>query len=324
MKIIGITIAVILGILLFVILLILLVPLRYKVRAERKSETKAKGRISWLFGIIYVKIEYVNENMSYVVRVFGYPVFSNDPKRKHKKRIRRKKKNNKNKKQTNKKQIEKKQVTDRQQEGDEKSSPALVDKQADKAEKESERKEESSVRKKEEVSQRVETRAGKQNKSSSRGNAFFEKIKKLRELPQSIKQKISDMLTMIKNLLRRTGLVKGFILNKTNRPGFNTLFGTLRKLLKHLKPKKYKVSLYFGFDDPCLTGQVLGGICAIYPQILGRIDLKPEFQRKILELTLYARGKVRILTLLIWSIQLILKKEFKDVIKELKQLKEEL
>ncbi|MDO5293184.1 MAG: DUF2953 domain-containing protein [bacterium] len=318
MKIIGITIAVILGILLFAILLILLVPLRYKVNAEQKLETKAKGRISWLFGIIYVKIEYLNKKMTYVVRVFGYPIISSNPKRKRrkrKKRVRNQKKQNKTVQTTNAEKAEEISIPCKQA-SDQKEEPrgndlSVIEPKRD------------GIPSQEKKEPGTET-ANQEKESSSNSKGFFKKLTNPGEWIRSIKQKIRDMLTMIKSMVKRAGLVKSFLMDKKNKPGFTTLFGALRKVFNHISPRKYKVSLYFGFDDPAMTGQVLGAICAIYPQILGKVDLKPEFERKVLEGTLYARGRVRILTLLIWCIQLILKKEFKYVIKEVKQLKEEL
>ena len=315
LKIIGITIAVILGVLLFVILLVLFVPLRYRVKAKKGEETEGNGRVSWLFGIIYFKIEYVGKKTAYVLRIFGYSILSSNPKRKRRKRIKKKKK-------VPKKAPAKKETVIAKTEPEVLKEPEVFE--------EREVIEEDIEEDKEEIGQSdheiVAPKKPKEPKSTffDKIKQFFSKFTKIGEKLRGIKQKIRDMLTLIKGYHTKFGLVKDFLLDSKNKPGFRQLWRAVKRILKHSSPLKMKINLHFGFDDPAQTGQLLGAICAIYPQILGKVNLMPDFNQKVFEGDLYVRGRIRAINVIVIVVQLILNKEFKTVIKEAKQLKEEL
>ena len=59
----------------------------------------------------------------------------------------------------------------------------------------------------------------------------------------------------------------------------------------HVRPRKIKGDLYFGFDDPALTGQVLAAASIFYPFYGRGFSLHPYFDRVILEgrVQLYGR-----------------------------------
>lgn len=50
--------------------------------------------------------------------------------------------------------------------------------------------------------------------------------------------------------------------------------------MKHfLKPKKLRVKLHFGFEDPYHTGQVLA-LCGMFYAFIGEnMDLEPDFEK---------------------------------------------
>ena len=53
--------------------------------------------------------------------------------------------------------------------------------------------------------------------------------------------------------------------------------------MRHVRPRKIKGDIYFGFDDPALTGQVLAGASIFYPLYGRGLSLHPYFDRVILE-----------------------------------------
>ncbi len=71
LKIIGILLASILGLLIFLILLVLFVPIRYGIRADNLNELRAEGRVSWLFRLLYIRVTYLDEQLTIRLRLFG-------------------------------------------------------------------------------------------------------------------------------------------------------------------------------------------------------------------------------------------------------------
>ncbi len=72
LKIIGILLLVILGIILFLILLVLFVPVRYRVHVRIDQDIlEADGRVSWLFHLVRVDLDYAKKSGQAVIRLLG-------------------------------------------------------------------------------------------------------------------------------------------------------------------------------------------------------------------------------------------------------------
>ena len=297
LKIIGIAIAAILGLLLFVVLLVLFVPIRYRGEVHKRQEIQAEGKVSWLLGVIFFRIRYTEEGMKYALRICGFKLLSDEPRkrrRKPKKKVKAKKKAVEEVK-----KIEEKAVEEVKAE----SAPVQLSKEP--------------LPEKNVEEEVIEKRAKKKPSMKEKWKAFCEKVK-------SIKRKIRDMLIMIKGIFHKIGAVKRFIFDYHNRPGFKVIFREVKALLKHIFPTKYKAYIHFGMEDPSQTGQILGAVCAIYPSIISKVSMYPDFEQEILEGDFEGRGRIRIFTVLVMVLRVVMNKEFKIVWNNIKNLKEEL
>lgn len=302
LKIIGIILASILGILLFVIALVLFVPIRYRVIANKNAELYANVKVSWLLRVIFFRLNYQNEKIEYCLRLFGYCIFSDQPKKRKKSRKKKVSKRNRSKKSQN----------TRQQSVNKESVVISENKEKILNNQEEPR----------------ENASGKQSLKGSKKLSIFarlnEKRKKTVSWIQGIKLKIRDILSKTKEIIRKLGTVKRFLQSRANHPGFKKIFQSVKLVCKHIIPTQLNLKLHFGTGDPCSTGQLLGIVCAIYPQMLANVQVIPNFEEEILEGNLVAKGRIRIFTLLRIAIKLYMDKEFKHVLKEFNHLKEEL
>lgn len=71
----GIGIGVLLLVVLFLLLLVLFVPVRYELNGENIEEIKAEAKAHWLFHIINFRVNYEENEMKMVLRIFGVPVW---------------------------------------------------------------------------------------------------------------------------------------------------------------------------------------------------------------------------------------------------------
>lgn len=71
----GIGIGILLLVVLFLLFLVLLVPVRYELDGENKEAFKAEAKAHWLFRIVNFRINYEENEMKMVLRVFGVPVW---------------------------------------------------------------------------------------------------------------------------------------------------------------------------------------------------------------------------------------------------------
>lgn len=71
----GIGIGVLLLVVLFFMLLVFFVPVRYELNGENMDEIKAEAKAHWLFRIINFRVNYEENEMKMVLRIFGVPVW---------------------------------------------------------------------------------------------------------------------------------------------------------------------------------------------------------------------------------------------------------
>ncbi len=143
-----------------------------------------------------------------------------------------------------------------------------------------------------------------------------ESIQRLRRTLRAIKDKVHHVKEMI-------ALVRAFFDDEENRKGLKCVFHSLKKTLKHMLPYRIKGILRIGLEDPCDTGMLLGGLSIFYPLYENKIEIIPDFQEEVLEGKVDAKGRIRACTLFIIGIKLLLDDNFKKLLKNAKELKEE-
>lgn len=160
-------------------------------------------------------------------------------------------------------------------------------------------------------------------------------IKKIREvicsiigLPAKVKEFITSLFNKIKKQTSRIkeiiNKIKLFMKDEVNKDSFFHIMKSVVQVLKHLNPRKLSVKVEFGLEDPAATGMLLGGLSALIGFHGKFVRLIPNFNEEVLKGEILAIGRVRIIRLLIIGIRLILYKNNRQLIKNLKTLKEEL
>ena len=274
LKIIGIVLLVLMGLILLLLVLIAFCPVTYRINAAYENEIDAKVKVGWLFYLITVTLSYQKEKQKCVLRLFGIPIMDFlKP---------RPKKN----KQPKKPEKTKKGV---------KSDPKL---ESSKAVKGAEKKEfQQKINKSEPTGETIGQDASEDQENPEEKLKFTEKIKKLLH---QIKQTIQTLIQKIKDIYQ-----KGIDLKKTidawitvlgreqTKNGISKAKGHIISLLLHILPRKWKAYVKLGFDDPAVTGKIMG----YYWMFIGlwgeHLICVPDFEHKVLEATLAAKGHIR-------------------------------
>ncbi|MBS5931730.1 MAG: DUF2953 domain-containing protein [Clostridiales bacterium] len=338
-KIIGIVLGILLALFLFLVGIILFVPVRYRVYASKYDTIQVKARVSWLLRIVSLRFRYYSEEETYwyCLRIFGFTfIDSNRPtnakkvkKVKVKKTKSDKRKDKKTKVKKTKKVIASDKVLGIDDQIDSKDktiedNDILYDEiQEDKKDiiKPLQNEHTNIVGNIEEIEEEREEK-----------EAFFYRITKpIRTIFQRIKDifiKIREGLHSIRNIFSnikaKIHLIKEFLDIEDNRKGIGRVYTGLKKTLRHILPYKVKGVVRIGLDDPCSTGYLLGALSMVYPIYADKIQIIPDFQEEVLEGQVDAKGRIRAFTLLIIGIKLILNDNFKTLLKNVKELKEEL
>lgn len=341
LKIIGIVLGVLLALLLFLLGIILFVPIRYRIYASKYDTIKVKAKVSYLCKIVSFRFRYYSdeERYSYCLRIFGYPFIDSDrpPKEKKEKKV----KSNKSK--TSKTKPKKVKMINIDQKQDtivnghheeeykaedytiEDNKTVYIDKEVDKNDiiKPLKKEHTNIVKNEEKV---VEEKVDEEEKES-----FFYRLTKpirttfqrIKEIIRKVREAIHSIRNIFSNIRAKIHLIKEFLEVEDNRKGIGRVYAGLKKTLRHIVPYRIKGVVRFGLDDPCNTGYLLGVLSLVYPIYADKIQIIPDFQEEVLEGQVDAKGRIRAFTLLIIGIKLILDDNFKKLLKNVKELKEE-
>jgi hypothetical protein len=333
LKIIGIVLLCVLGLILLLLLTTLLVPIRYRV-AIRHGENLfyLKGGVSWLLHIVHLSISHIEGILHIRARLFGFVIYDNRKPKKPKKS----KKTHAAKSRTVRSRKAKRVASDKSIPAEpsviapEVNTPAteniVVDRSTNMtADRNRAITESADMTDAQNITMKEKVDTTKENKEAAkttdRIKSFFRRWKerflsiwnKIISFFRELKAKILRIASTISSFRYRFDLVINFLRDEFNKEGMRLTFTSVKKLLKHVLPTKLSSSLIFGTGDPCSTGQALGAMSILYSFYGDRIRITPDFERSIFEGEHVARGRIRLVTILIIVVKLIFDKRFKQL-----------
>ncbi len=128
----------------------------------------------------------------------------------------------------------------------------------------------------------------------------------LKRIFDKIKYTCKQIYDRIVNARNGVQSVIDFCTDPIHRDALHKVIRQVRYLYRHLKPKKATIRVLYGFEDPCTTGQVLAGLSVLYPFVADIAEITPDFEQKVLDGYLYAKGTVRIGCLVYALLRLVL------------------
>ena len=321
LKILGILLLAIVGLLLVILVTVLLVPIRYSIQAEHGEDLlKLDAKASWLLHVLRTRISHTRGIFHMRVKILWFTLYDNlEPKKPKAER-----------KRVEKVKVRKKVESNGNRNNDEmvwaqkpvKALPETVQQLT----------EDLQIKKDHQIkdatpAQDIESDTFFQ-RLLSRIKGIFATILNLKERIKNffheLKCRLIRLFETATDIKHKFVLVLDFIRDELNKKGFQITFVSLKKILKHILPRKLKSRIVFGTGDPCSTGQALGVMSILYSFYGDNIQIVPDFENVIFEGKHYARGRIRLVTLLIIVIKLILDKRFKQLTKNFKILKEAL
>ena len=310
LKIIGIALASILGLVLFVLLLVLFIPIRYRARVIKKPEhLEVTGRVSFLFSFLRVTVRYF-EKLTYQGHIFVFKFLDSEKEKKEKRPKRAKKKKTQSKKEESVEQQEEPQLLS---ENEEQKQEELLLETTEKTEEPLEEVEEPTL---DEVLDEMMQEEADSVKTEKVG--FFEKIGLKIE---QIKDTIDTTIGKIKRIWHQKEEVERILEKERTKRAISFVLGKVVKILRHILPRKLKGYLIFGSGDPATTGKILAVLGIVYAKTGPLIDITPNFVEKQFECDLEMEGKIQIIVLVVIAVQIILNKEVRQLIEDVKNIK---
>lgn len=294
-KIIGIAFAVLMGL----TLLILIVPVSYKGKGDSKNPTKFFFKAGGLLRLVYFKFIWKDEEMKYILRVFGIPVIRGMLGEQNEK------------------------IADEELGGlfsnfedkivvklsKEERDAAFLKKEKDKQAGLKESADDEYIKEVDDPPVKNDSKE-KEKKSGTNRSGLLDFIKK-------IVGRIKTIPKSIKAVRRKIRKLKRFLKSKRTKIAFYYSKETIRKLYHHMKPAKLKANITFGFESPDMTGKALAVLSVVYGTMKVEpetFSVTPDFQKKRFEGELYLKGNFVLAYVLVQMIRWYFKKEVHDII----------
>lgn len=293
LKILLITVLVLLGFLIVLLLIVLFVPIRYRGYMQKYESIFAKMKVSFMGFILCFKAVYDDDGFQYKLKSFGGTLMTNQNRitdEEEGNNIQEEEPKNKNarKHKTNKDIIDSEFENNISYDGLEQEDRAfLLD----------------------------------DTEFTEEKQGLFKKIGSfLDRAVNGARNKISSILDKLRSLKKKADAYKHFIRKRETKEAVNAAKKGLIKILKHLAPTRIKGELIYGAADPATTGQHLGYMSIALPLYYDKIDITPDFSQKKLEGYISIKGRIRMINLIIYGVQVLFNKNVMITIKRFKKL----
>lgn len=298
LRIIGMILLVILGIILFILLNFLIIPIRYRFDGHFYDEAYLDAKVSFLPLFLKASVLYNEGKLSYVVRLLGGVVMTNTDQKLS--WLGRRLFSEKDEVSFDEKEsdISKDDVTD----CDTIKPQQHSDKQTDKDD-----------------FVKSETKPDKDNfvkrETKPKENRFAQKIKQLKEKVNQIIRNLKS-INQKKDRLLRVYHSNRFAMAKKD------VFLYLKKFLTIIKPKKLSGKVHFGFEDPALTGEILGILSVFLFLYDPFLIVEPDFETPCIDGYLKGEGTICLGLIVGLGLKVLFNKNLIKIIKKVQTILE--
>lgn len=130
-----------------------------------------------------------------------------------------------------------------------------------------------------------------------------------------IKYKLSKLYVKIKRIIY-------MINDERDQRAVQELLLRIKKLLWHIRPRKFDVNLLLGMDDPASTGEITGMIYSFYPVYTRHLHYTPDFDNKVVKADGTAKGHIQLIFVLIAVARVYFDKDIRRLYNQIQKIKE--
>ncbi|MDD6233909.1 MAG: DUF2953 domain-containing protein [Lachnospiraceae bacterium] len=143
-------------------------------------------------------------------------------------------------------------------------------------------------------------------------------FKKLKDVYNKVRNFIKSMSERVRNALGMRDKIISEIDDADNREAVNYGLTLLKKVLKHILPRRHRIYIRFGTGDPASTGQYLGLMYAFGAWLGLNLAVTPDFDEKVFECDVSFKGHISIAVLLVWAVKAYRNKKFMSFIDKIR------
>lgn len=286
LAVIGIVLLVLLALLILTVLAVLFVPIRYRVSGEKEADRiEGVAAVSFLYPFLSFKWQRAGNENRWALRLLGIKLKSS--RKADKGKVAEPEKTDKGKAEETAQAAKPEKAAEPVKEEKQPATPSVQNAEAEDA-----------ARQAEETGTQETDRVSSEKKARFTISGLCDKMEKIRDNVEYYKER----LTAEENRL---------FLKRTKERIF--------AVLKSIKPKVLTARVVCGTGSPDTTGYVCAVYGMLYPVIEDRISFTADFENKVLDGELSVKGKVRVATLVRHGIKILLDKQLKVFLKEMKR-----
>lgn len=297
LAVIGIVLLVLLALLILTVLAVLFVPIRYRASGEKEADRiEGVAAVSFLYPFLSFKWQRAGNENRWALRLLGIKLKSSpkvdkgkttEPEKTEKGKVAEPEKTDKGKAEETAQAAKPEKAAEPVKEEKQPATPSVQNAEAEDA-----------ARQAEETGTQETDRVSSEKKARFTISGLCDKMEKIRDNVEYYKER----LTAEENRL---------FLKRTKERIF--------AVLKSIKPKVLTARVVCGTGSPDTTGYVCAVYGMLYPVIEDRISFTADFENKVLDGELSVKGKVRVVTLVRHGIKILLDKQLKVFLKEMKR-----
>lgn len=155
-------------------------------------------------------------------------------------------------------------------------------------------------------------------------NAFEKNItflSSIKDFILNIKKKWYNFKRFVKEKIDQWNKIKKYIkyywkvLNHPSvKPTLKLFWDLMIKMMKHVWPRKWRLKIKYGDEDPYLTGKVHGYICMARGLFQREIDFTPVWDENIFEFDGYVKGRIQLIVFLMFAFKIFVNRHLRKLV----------
>ena len=162
-----------------------------------------------------------------------------------------------------------------------------------------------------EEKQRKKQKIKKQTKKKKKKN-----LQKLKFSFSEICGKLKQIEKKRQWLLEKWDWLKSMVQDPANQASVRLILRQIKKICRHILPRKGAAEITFGREDPYLMGKILSYAGAAYPFVHKILVLHPVFGEDRLVGEVHVKGRIRLGVILGYVLRLLFNKNIRQKLKE--------
>lgn len=172
-----------------------------------------------------------------------------------------------------------------------------------------------------------DNKTDKDNKKKNKDNKKDKKDRRplteiINEKIDLIKEKYNDIKEKLTKLNKKKDKLIKVFKSKRFETAKADVIKYIKQLLSAIKPKHLEGRVHFGMDDPATTGEILGGLAVALPLYGGFLEIRPDFENKVIEGLLKGYGRIRLWSIVKIALKVLFNRNLMTVIKKVKSIAE--